>query len=317
MPIRHVTTALLVILFASGCAVTPRSYEDSLLMDRATRNDVRNWEKEMRYRVTFQYANAARVQHENPLIQIPSDMTMGFQVPFGIWDYSMGNNLGAAVSFIDWFNSGLSEDARYNYYYNQTLARVSHPNTLYFAFDERPGVATPEDIHALWDEAYALFQSVRNAHGECMVAGFTEELQYRNTFPKDVPGLYKEIGYTCPNPLFPDQAHMVVVSAWANPFDGVRAFAAVESASCYIQAERGVDFVDTRGCGMKLANRQRASIPDSGVKWMELVVTPVPESPELFHVVSSYRGDTTILPGVEKTPEFIEFLRGLEYSEEP
>jgi len=165
MPIRHISAALLILFVVSGCSIAPLAYDEVFLLDRTTRNDVRNWEKEMRYRVTFQYANAARVQHENPMVEIPADMTMGFQVPFGIWDYSMGNNLGGAVSFIDWFNSGMSEDARYNYYYNKTLARVNQPNTLYFAFDERPGIATAEDIHALWDEAYALFQAVRNPHG--------------------------------------------------------------------------------------------------------------------------------------------------------
>ena len=146
---------LLAVVTLSGCSTAPMTLEENLATHRATRNDITDWDTEMKYRVGFQYAVSARNLHENPNLEVPPDSAMVGQVPFAIWSYSIGDNLGGAMAVADWINQGLSKEARYGYYYDRGIAYMGYANTHYFTFDERVGVDTAEDVHSVFDEAYA------------------------------------------------------------------------------------------------------------------------------------------------------------------
>lgn len=309
------TLTLLSLAALAGCSTAPITFDESLALDRAARNDVPDWDTEMRYRVGFQYANAARNSLSNPTLEIPPDTNLDFQVPFAIWDYTQGNTLGSKISFLDWFNAGLSDNSRYSYYYNRGLGFMVNPNTHYFAFDERPGNATAEDVRDSWSQAKALFDAVHNRNGNCYVHGFSEKDQYRRTFSKDVPGLYKEVAFWCDHPLFEDKKHRVSVSAWANPFDGLRVLATVQS-QCYIKPPRGERFVDVRDCGIKLANRQRDLIPEGRFPWTELIITPLEDGPSSFEVRARRYDQTRTLPAPALKQKYIDFLASRDYTPE-
>jgi hypothetical protein len=307
-----VLKSLSILLFAlvlSGCAtVEPMTFEESLETSRATRNDVRDWEEELRYRVELQYANTARQKLESTELEIPPNTNIDFMVPFAIWEYARGNSLGGGIAVADWLNSGLTKESRYRTYYNRGLGYMGHPNTHYFTFDERDGIATPADVHDAWDEAYALFQSVFNRDGNCRVFGYTEEYQYARTYSKNVPGKYIDVGWHCRHPLFENQQQKVVVTAYANPFDGVRVIAGVVT-QCWVQPPRKQKFTDLRGCGITLADRQRPYLTDSRFGWTELITTPQSDAPHLFEVVVRQGDQLTTLPAPESTEEYQAFLQ--------
>jgi hypothetical protein len=304
----------IVFLFflISGCSVAPVTLEESLQTTRATRNDITDWDREMQYRVGFQYAKSALNLHDYPTIEVPPDASFDFQVPYAIYDLSLGNNLSAGIAFADWFNSGLSKNARYAHYYNRGLSFMAFGNTHYFTFDERDGVATPEDIHALFDEAYSLYQSVYNRSGDCYMAGFNEKDQYRRTYSKDVSGLTKEMAFRCPHPFFDDEEIRISVSAWARPFDGIRVMGAVQT-NCYVDPPRGEKFVDTRICGSIQAEQNREYLPPSQNGWMELIVTPYEDTPYRYTVLTRFDGFTLPLPAPELKPDYTEFLASRDY----
>jgi hypothetical protein len=147
MPERNMTrlsTIGLVILSAmlTACATpTPLSFEESLQTPRATRNDVRDWDEELSYRVELQYANTARQKLAQANLDIPPNTSRGLQVPWAIWETARGNDLTGGLLFADWSSSGLSKEARYAHYYNRGLGYMAFPNTHYFTFDERLYVA--------------------------------------------------------------------------------------------------------------------------------------------------------------------------------
>ncbi len=301
------------ILLLSGCAtVEPISFEQSLQTSLATRNDVRDWDEELRYRVELQYANTARQKLETVDLDVPPNTNIDFQVPFAIWDYARGDNFEGAMAFADWFNSGLSKESRYGYYFNRTLGNMVNPNTHYFTFDERPGIATEQDVNDAWDEAYRLFQAVYNSTNQCYVFGYTEEFQYAKTYPKNVAGKYKDVLFLCKHPVLEGQQQKVTVTAYANPFDGVRVIAGAVS-QCYVAPPRGQKFVDVRGCGARLAERQRGQLTESRFGWTELVTTPIEETPYLFEVQVRNGDSTTVLPAPETQPKYQEYLRSIKY----
>ena len=157
---RRSLAIIAVALLSSGCAtVEPLTFEQSLQTDRATRNDVRDWEEELRYRVELQYANTARQKLDVADLDIPLNTNIDYMIPFAIWEKARGINLPAGLMVADWLNSGLSKESRYRHYYNRGLGYMVHPNTHYFTFDERSGVATPQDVHDAWDEAACLWQA--------------------------------------------------------------------------------------------------------------------------------------------------------------
>lgn len=313
MNLKNLSIGLLLAAILTGCAtIEPISFEESLQTKQATRNDFRDWDEELRYRVELQYANAARQRLENPTIDVPANTSREFMVPFAIWEVSRGNDLSGALGFADWFNSGLSKESRYSFYFNRTLAYVANPNSLYFTFDERDGVANTSDVHSAWDEAYELMNSVHNIDGQCQVFGFSEEYQYAKTYPKDVPGKYKEILYLCTNPVFEGKQQKVMVSAYANPFDGVRVLAAVVP-QCWPYPEDHSGFVDQRDCGERLAEKQRALLPDSRFGWTELVTTPKKEEPYQFEVRVQRGSEVAYLPAPEITEKYQNFLRERPY----
>lgn len=297
----------------TACGSTaPITLEERLQRPSATRNDFPDWEEFMRYRVSFQYANAARLKLANSDLTIPQDTSMDFQVPFALWDLSTGNNLGAGIAFMDWFNSGLSKNATYGYYFNRGLGFMVNPNTHYFSFDTRQGSPSAADVRRSWDEAYALFTAIHNASGQCYMHGFDQKNQYRKTSPKDVPSQYKVASYWCPHATMADREYRVEVSAWANPYDGIRVLAAV-LPQCFRLAS-GEEWVDARHCGIDLADRQRSLIPDSRFGWMQVIVTPQADDPTLFEVIARTDETSVKLPAPELTEEYRQFLRQQPYS---
>lgn len=309
MTVLRILSVLLFALVVSGCAtVEPMTFEESLETSRATRNDVRDWEEELRYRVELQYANTARQKLESAELDIPPNTNIDFMVPFAIWEYARGNSLGGGIAVADWLNSGLTKESRYRTYYNRGLGYMVHPNTHYFTFDERDGIATPADVHAAWDEAYALFQAVFNRDGNCRVFGYTDEYQYARTYSKNVPGKYKDVGWQCRHPLFEGQLQKVIVTAYANPFDGVRVIAGVVT-QCWVEPPRNQKFTDLRGCGMPLADAQRPYLTDSRFGWTELITTPQSDAPHLFEVVVRHGDQQTTLPAPETTEDYQAFLQ--------
>lgn len=313
MPTRFRLCLILALAGLAACSTAPVSFEDSLTTERATRNDVPDWDTEMRYRVSFQYARAAHEQFADATLEIPPDTSFGFQVPFAILDFTLDNNLGGAIGFADWFNSGMNDNARYRHYYTEGVLTMTHPSTHYFSIDTRPGEATAEDIHTSWDEAHALFQAVHNRSGRCYVYGFNDKDQYRVTFSKDVPGLYKEISYRCPHPYIVGEELRVLVSAWARPFPDARAIGAVQMR-CWVTPPRGEKFRDLRPCGRQFADQHRASIPDSRFGWMELMTTPKADEPHHFEVLGRIGDHVVRLPAPEITEEYVEFLAAQPYA---
>lgn len=303
--------SLIGLLMITGCATAPMTYEESLSTNRATRNDVPDWDKNMRYRVSFLYAHAALRQMENPSLSPASDPSFDFQVPFAVLDYVRGDNLSGGLALVDWFNSGLSDDNYYRHHYNRTLALMVNPNTHYFTFDSNPGEATASDVRQAWNEAHDLFQRIHNRSGICYVHGYSDKDQYRLTFSKDVPGRYKAVLFRCPHPIFDDRDYKVVVSSWSNPYDGVRVLASVES-QCF-RTVSGEDFVDVRDCGLELANRHRSLIPESRFGWMELIVTPAANDPVAFKVIARTEDASTTLQPPQRTDRYIEFLASRPY----
>lgn len=311
----HATTRtilLLAVALTAGCAVQPMTYEESLQTDRATRSDIRDWDEEMRYRVEFQYANTARQKLQMADLDIPPDTNLDFQVPFAIWDYARGDNLSGAIGFADWFNAGLSKNARYGYYFNRGLGYMVNPNTHYVTFDEREGVATAADVHQAWDEAFTLFQSIYDRGRDCHVFGYTEEAQYAKTYPKDVPGENKVVLYLCPHPLDINKQQKVIVTSYANPFEGVRVIAGVFT-QCYFDPPKHQKYVDIRACGETLAEQQRVLLTPSRFGWMEMITTPIAETPHLLQVVARRDADITVLPAPETKEDFQEFLKARAY----
>lgn len=307
-PVRAIVFTIVVAIL-SGCAtVEPITFEESLQTERATRNGIRDWDEELRYRVELQYANTARQKLESADLDIPPNTNIDFVVPFAIWEYARGDTLQANMDMAAWFNAGLSKGSRYAHYFNRGMGYMVNPNTHYFTFDERDGVATADDVHAAWDDAFALFQSIHNRNRDCHVFGFTEEYQYARTYPKDVPGLYKDVLYLCKNPALEGQEQKVLVTAYANPFDGVRVIAGVVT-QCWVDPPRGETFVDVRECGQRLADKQRALIPDSRYGWTELITTPMAETPYKLEVVVRNEHGTAVLPAPEMTQEYMDFFK--------
>jgi len=313
MPHRKTAFALFLGLLLGGCAaVEPMTFEESLNTHRATRNDVRDWDEELRYRVEFQYANTARQKLEKADLEIPPNTNIDIMVPFAIWDYARGDSFGGAMGFASWFSNGLSKESRYAHYFNRGIGYMVNPNTHYFTFDTRPGTATVGDIHQAWDEAFELFQSVYNRDGECHVFGYTEEYQYARTYPKDVPGLHKDVLYLCDHPIFENKKQKVMVMAYANPFDNVRVIAATVT-QCYIDPPKGEKFVDVRGCGMRLADAQRPFLTNSRNGWIELAITPTEAAAHELEVVVRSAGEATRLPVPEMTQKYKDFLKSSPY----
>lgn len=310
---RHLIAVLLFLSLLGGCAVAPQTFEESLSTPRAVRNDIRDWDNHLRYMVGLQYANAARKTINQPSIDIPQTSSRDIQIPFAIWDFSIGDNLAGGIGVLDWFNAGMNGANHTVYYYNRGLGFMANPNTHYFAFDEGDGEATETDVRDMWSSANKMFEAVFNKSGDCHVWGYSESMQYSGTNSKDVPGRYKEVLYRCPNPVFEGQVLRVNVSAWANPFsDDVQVIGAVQS-QCTDKKERGERFADTRFCGEQFAALNRTRLDLDGRNWMEMIITPAQGSPSLLEVVVDYKGSTRTLPPPEPNPDYTDFLASRPY----
>lgn len=298
---------LLALMTISGCATPgPMTFEESLTTHRATRSDVTDLEAEMRYRVGIQYANAARKNLDRPGVTAPRNTSMNFELPFAVLDYSLGDDVSGGMAIASWFNSGLSQNSRYQYYYTRGLNFMAHPNTHYFRFDVGSGVPSADEVREDWNDAKALFEKLFNRDGQCQVMGFSEKHQYTRTFSKDVAGEHKMTGWYCPHPVLSDREFKVYVSTWASPFDDVRLVSMIQM-QCYI-LEKGERFIDVRGCGEALAAEHRDLMTKKDADWMQLAVEPAAEEEAVFHVVGRVGDQETTLPAPGLKKEFSEFL---------
>ena len=287
------------------------SLEEKLSTSAVQRNGVRNWDNHTSVLVAHQYAIAAYRLESGDIPEQPAgsgDQAM-FNVPFSALDFALGNNLAGGLGLLDWFNSGLGEQNALRYHFNRELGYLANPNSHYFKVVEGNGEPTPETLRSLWDEAYKLFKSTKDQNGECRVWGWTQELQYRRTYPKDVPGRYKLILYKCPHPLYSDKIQRVIVQAWANPAEGIELIASVTS-QCWLPAPTKKQFVDVRECAGVIANEQRHHVPFAK-GWMELLVTISDEDKSNLHVVGKFADREHRLRAPELTPEYRAFLSQL------
>lgn len=307
---------ILCFLALVGCATLPITLDERMNSKYALANDVgENGADEMRYRVGYQYANAARdliTDLEHPQVN-SSESTRG--APLVTWSYTLQDAYDSRFGDPWSIRVGTvtPEEARNGTYFNTGFAMMAMPNTHYFLYEEGPGSASAEDVDATWKAAHALFSAIHNLDNRCEVARWHAEYQYALTQPKNVRGIYKQVVYLCPNPVANNEVQTVRVEAWANPFEGVRSMGAVQS-QCWYERPRGKKYVDIRGCGESLARRQRALIPESRFEVMELITTPQRHKPSMFKVVARYKSNALTLLAPETNPKYIAFLEEHPYS---
>lgn len=310
---------LLFVLVLAGCAAPPpiNTLEEALERPNAYRPLV---EGEIPYHVNLVYANAAWQQLEAaevpgaPLIDTQSTL----EPLFAISDFvTRGTGAGLTSFALSFGNSDVKGSYRQSMR-NRGLELTADANTHYYLFDTREGTATPEDVDHAWDQAYKVFQAVHNRDGRCHVNFWTPELGYRRAQVRNVRGELKEVVFRCPHPVYPDGPYLpITIQAWGNPFDGIRALGAIQ-ARCWVllPKEQQNGFRDYRDCGEKLAARQRPYLPPTDLPLMELVTTPTPDDPTIFHVVGRFGDRVTVLPAPETTPEFRAFLASIPYTVE-
>ena len=298
-------------VLATGCGVTPLTFEEKFAQTGVQRSDIRDYEGHMKLMVALQYANAARRATLQPGLEIPANTDRSFQVPFAIWDFSNGNNFGSAMGFLDWFNSGMNGGNHSAYYFDREVGFMSNANLHYYTFVEGDKKPSAEAMRGVWDETHKLFQDTFNKEGKCYVWGYSEKNQYALTYPKNVPGLYTEVLYKCPHPLVEDYVQKVFVSAWSNPFQGTEIIGALQS-QCFWKPERRTQFADNRDCGKKQADRMLAKLGGLPEGWMQITSTPS-EDPNRLEIHSLYMGETRVLPAPEATDAYVEFLSERPY----
>lgn len=303
-------------LYIQGCASTTpvATLEEQFQSPIALRNTLGDdWKEGIPYNVALLYANAARNSLGVPEpagYAVDSQSTL--EVPFAIWDYSLGLEAQALAGFVLSFGTGDTlENARLRER-NRGLGLLANPNTHYFLFYEQAGDATPVEVDRTWDEAHKVFEAVHNQDRQCQVPLWTPAVGFAKTLPKNIRGVMKSVDYYCPHPLFPGETQLVTVQAWANPFDGVRTLGAVQ-AQCWVTPPRGERWVDVRGCGQKLAASQRSRVPETDLALLVLVVTPRADDPSLFEVVGVSDGEVTRLPPPDPRPEYVQFLATRPY----
>lgn len=304
------TKSLVVILLTlvSGCATEPMTFEESLATPRAMRNDIKTWERLSEVRVSFHYANAAYALENQPEVEVPSSTSRGISVPLAIYDFSLGNDLGGSIGILDWFNSGMSEENTYRYYYMREVEMMATPNTHFISIDRTSGSPTPEELRSAWSEAYKLFEEVYNREGNCKVWGYDDQAQFARTNSKDVPGRYKEVLMRCQHPSDLDRSFQVKISAWAEALPDSKMVIAVQSR-CGSDRPRGARFTDDRMCGQRFADAFSPDLEDYNLEWTRLVVTPTEADPGLLEVRATRNGKTVVLPPPEPTEAYVEFLR--------
>jgi hypothetical protein len=304
----------LVSLALGGCATTraPQSFEDALNSPAARQPLPAGSAEELRHRVGFVFANRARtevpatwqVRDPDTLNSTTYDV-LSIQV-FAA-SFAAGNLTAGSLDLLTWFNAGLSTDARWGHYVRTTRPLVSLPNTQYYRFDARPGVATVEDVETAWEAAHGLMQALYPS-ADCHVFGWTPTLEYRRTHMKRVPGSHVEFLYVCRHPLVDGEQIRVTVSAWANPASGLRSVAMVES-QCWV-ARPPSQWIDISACGLERANREVALIPtEAEAQWMQLVTTPSADDPGTMITLARYEGRELVLESPGLSPEYAAFLR--------
>lgn len=296
-----------------GCGtVGPMSFEEALNTPAATRGLPGSAEEELRYRVGFQYANRARLADDSSWAVRNPDTLNGttynvLTTGSAIANFSSGQTGAGALDIVTWLNDGLGKDARYAFYVKYTMPYVGLPNTQYYRFDETPGRATAADVNEAWEAAYRLMGAMFPAN-ECKVFGWTPELEYAKTHMKNASGVYKEILYVCPHPVFPGETIKVNVAAYANPAKGLRTVAMVQS-NCWIDRERD-DWLDITPCGVELANKQISKIPAEPLSdWMQLFTTPSAEDVGKMVTVARYRSRELMMAPPVPNPEYGNWLR--------
>ena len=285
----------------TGCAVAPvETLEERLWRPAAVRPYPRErFEAEIPYRVNLVYAHSVLEQLEDPEFA-ESTLPDSGNYPTGalaVFDFFASGRGPALFGLLTAPSNVPSTDV-----YRENLRRAEFfstapPSTNYYLFDRQEGEATPEDVDFAWDQAHRVFDAVHNRHGRCYVDGWTPERLYSRTYPVNARGVKKRVVYRCPHVLRPDLPdQFFTVIALANPFDGYRTISAVQTRCWASELPRGVDAVDYRDCGDRLASSLRPYLPETDLPLLELVTTPIPEDPTQFHVVGRFDGRETILP---------------------
>jgi hypothetical protein len=310
---RKAVLMLVAVMVLAGCATPqPRTFEEAISSVGARQPLPATEAEELRYRVPFVYANRALT--ETPASwKTRSPDTLNSSTYDVLSLGASGANLAAGdftagtLDVVTWFGAGLSKESRWAYYLNATTPLVALANTHYFRFDGRAGPATAEDVYEAWDAAYQLMRALYPTQ-ECRVFGWTPELEYLRTYMKDAPGSYKEILYLCDGGLVQGEKIKVNVSAFANPAAGLRTVSMVQR-QCDLPRPRG-EWIDITPCGIALADREAALIPEeSDATWMQLVTTPSADDPGRMITIARYQGKELVMEPPPVTPEYAEFLR--------
>ena len=314
--------ALLAAIILAGCSSTPvTTLDEALDRDFAKRPLPRDRvERLIPYNINLVYAHTAWRQLDDPELPTTSgiDTQSTLEVPLAIADYFAAGAGAAAAGLLFSFGTTdpVGDEGRRHYAFN--LERTIAPNTHYYLIDERAGTATPEDVDFAWDQAYRVFEAVHNRDGACRVDRWTPERQYSGVSVRNARGVLKQVDFLCTHPLYDDIPFQVVrIQAWGNPFDDIRALAAIQTRCWTHQLPPGERFRDYRDCGERLAARQRPHLPETELPLMELITTPTVEDPTAFKVVARYGDRITLLPvppGIGD--EYVEFLASRPYSVE-
>lgn len=310
---RNPLLLLLGAIALGGCATPqPRSFEEAINTVGARQPLPSSEAEELRYRMGFVYANRARTEApaswtvRNPdTLNSPTYDVLKLGASGA--SFAAGNTTAGALDAVTWFSSGLSKEARWGHYLNETTPLVALPNTHYFRFDSREGPATAEDVYAAWDASYRLMQALYPS-GECRVFGWTQEYQYLRTYMKNAPGSYREILYLCEHPLVQGAQIKVNVSAFANPAPGLRTVGMVQR-QCELPRQPS-EWIDISPCGIELANREVTLIPaETDASWMQLVTTPSADDQGRMITIARYEGKELAMEPPPITAEYAEFLR--------
>lgn len=304
MSLRHLplAAAALSLVVLSACATTPiTSLEERLDSPSATRPYPREvFEASIPYQVNLVFAHTVLEQFENAEFaesSLSADASGYPAFPLALFDFFALGRGPALFGLLTSPRTTDSEQVRLENYRIDGLRLTAVPSTHYYLIDADEGLATTERVDYAWDQAYGVFNAVHNRDGRCYANFWTPTRQYSAVRPINARGVKKRVDFRCPHVLRPDLPdQLVTVIALANPFEGYRTIAAVQSRCWSHELPPGIKFVDYRDCGDRLAAIQRPYLPKTALPLLELVTTPNAEDPTQFQVVGRFDGRETFLP---------------------
>lgn len=305
----------------TGCAAPIATLEERLETSTATRPYPRDlFASAIPYRLNLVYAHAMLEQIEDPEFA-ESTLPDSGNYPTGalaVFDFFASGRGPALFGLLTAPSSRDPDQARRENIRLQGLRLTAVPSTHYYFIDSAQGEAFPEHVDFAWDQAYRVFNAVHNRDGRCYANFWTPERLYSPVRVINARGVKKKVDFRCPHSLRPDLPdQLVTVVAFANPFDGYRVVSAVQARCWSHELPSGLEFIDYRDCGDRLAAIQRPYLPETDLPLLELVTTPIPEDPTRFHVVGRFNGRETVLPAPPGLgDEYHEWLATQPYSVE-